>query len=262
MKVRLISDLHTECAPYKIEPHDEDVLIIAGDVSGDFDDTLRMLTDFRDLAPDVHIILILGNHCCYERTINEAVQHWRSVRMHRFYFLEDESVVLQGIRFFGATMWTDLKTDDIYRVEMGLQDFYMIIGLTADSFRVRHYLSKQTLAKVLDTSEEPVVVVAHHLPVQACLDPKYAGSGLDSAFAASDLEDLVAHEKVIYWLHGHTHSSVDITHSGTRILCNPRGRVTMWGEKEIKRENKKFDPNFTFSITEESLNSIKPEQNV
>ncbi len=256
MQVRLISDLHTEMAPFEIKPSGEDVLIIAGDVSPDFSACLQMLTDYRDLAPDIDIIYILGNHCSYDKSIDETIQLWRNVNMAHFHFLENESVVINGIRFFGSTMWTDLKTDDVYRVQSGITDFYRIIGLTPDSWRVRHYHSKKSLSEVLASSVEPVVVITHHLPIQACIDPKYKGlDAMNSAFASTDMEELVANQKVIHWLHGHTHSSVDITHNGTPILCNPRGRVTMWKDKEIKKENKQFDPNLIFTIELNSLDS-------
>jgi hypothetical protein len=39
----------------------------------------------------------------------------------------------------------------------------------------------------------------------------------------SDAERLMGVERVVLWIHGHTHDSFDYTVGGTRVLCNPRG---------------------------------------
>ena len=55
-----------------------------------------------------------------------------------------------------------------------------------------------------------------------CIHPKYHGSKLNNAFA-TNLEYLLCSENVKYWIHGHTHSSIDITIDGCRIIANPKG---------------------------------------
>jgi hypothetical protein len=66
------------------------------------------------------------------------------------------------------------------------------------------------------------VVVTHHAPSRQSIHPRFAGSPLNACFV-SDAERLMGVERVVLWIHGHTHDSFDYTVGGTRVLCNPRG---------------------------------------
>ena len=58
---------------------------------------------------------------------------------------------------------------------------------------------------------------------------------LVSACFASELDYLFG--KMELWVHGHTHDNFDYEVNGTRVICNPRGYVTMNGT-----ENFDFNP--------------------
>lgn len=92
----------------------------------------------------------------------------------------------------------------------------------ADSIAL-HVASRAWLTARL---EEPfagtTVVVTHHLPSSKSVAARYASNLLTPAFA-SDLDGLIAGDRVALWIHGHTHDAFDYEINGTRIVCNPRG---------------------------------------
>ena len=103
-------------------------------------------------------------------------------------------------------------------------------------------------------------MVSHHLPSKHSQDPQYADSLIGPSFYSTDLEDIVGQERIVLWVHGHTHSSMDYMHGRTRVVCNPRGYCNMWRDRVKKRENLHFDEDMVVSIeaTIPSLSSATP----
>ena len=69
------------------------------------------------------------------------------------------------------------------------------------------------------------VVVTHHAPTGASIPERFRAdwqSQLNAAYA-SNLEQMMGGDAVQLWVHGHTHSNVDVEIAGTRVVCNPRG---------------------------------------
>jgi Icc-related predicted phosphoesterase len=68
----------------------------------------------------------------------------------------------------------------------------------------------------------PTIVVTHHLPHPLCVDPRFKTHPLNPAYM-TNLDMYIEEYDIDVWIHGHTHSNVDVEVHGTRILCNPRG---------------------------------------
>lgn len=97
MKLVLISDTHEKHG--KLTVPDGDVLVHAGDLTyrGDFYATLEAAQWLRSL-PHKHKIVIAGNHdYLFEKKNKEA----RGL-MDGLHYLENESVVIEGIKFYGS----------------------------------------------------------------------------------------------------------------------------------------------------------------
>jgi predicted phosphohydrolase len=252
MKVKLISDIHLECCDYAIPYSGEDILIIAGDVSPLLNRTFALINEYLSRANSwAQVILVAGNHDYYSRSLHETDTLLETNQIRRLIYLQNESVVIQGVRFFGATMWTDVAENE-EEVWTGIGDFDHIPDFTIDEFRRRHNESRESLRETLNTSSEPVVVITHHLPTVKSVDPRYANCPVGSSFSATDLDELVHHEKTILWCHGHTHANRDYMDGKTRVLCNPRGNVKMWKNHVKKKENPNFDENFVFELSPRS----------
>jgi len=112
MKIITYSDLHLEFgAEFLLPPDtDADVLVLAGDVI-----TFRDYSPLNDLLNkwEKPVIYVAGNHEYYaappitqaEKEFREwLVEHYPNVK-----FLQNESVTVNGVHFFGGTMWTDFS---------------------------------------------------------------------------------------------------------------------------------------------------------
>jgi hypothetical protein len=150
--------------------------------------------------------------------------------------LDCESVVLDGVRFLGATLWTDFRATgnavfaqfearrhmtDYRRIRAGGQRSLRPSDTVAEHNRARAFLS-ECLAQRFDG---PTVVVTHHAPSPRSLAPQFRQlhAHVNAAYV-SDLEGMM-HPGVALWIHGHTHRTYDYRLGATRVLCNPRGYV-------------------------------------
>jgi predicted phosphohydrolase len=254
MKIKLLSDLHLELAPYSISKGDEDILILAGDISPNTEKSIELITNYLTDNPTNTVIYILGNHDYYGHTIKETYDFWEHVNLSRFHYLQNTSIVINGYRFFGSTLWTDMNNYDMKTVlasSICINDYHQIKEniqteiFTPTKTYIIHNKSKEILIDILNTSKEPVVVITHHLPSYKSIHPKYSHLSDTNGAYASHLDDLV---KLSYmWMHGHTHSSFDYKIGDTRVICNPRGYCKK-GFDYIKKENKRFDDNFIIEI--------------
>lgn len=243
MKIKLLSDLHLEFSDFTISYDGEDILILAGDISPSFESGLRLVQEYLKAAKNSEVILVLGNHDYYHSDLNTVEQKWRNVRLDHFHYLQNDSVVIKGTRFYGTTLWTDMNNADERSMAICkrcINDFYKIKDFTPPRFVATHLVARQNLKQALENSPEPVIVVTHHLPSYKSIAPKYAGCAFNPGFACTDMDDLVQHPKVKLWCHGHTHQNVDYFHGATRVVCNPRGYVQKLQDHE-KRENQNFN---------------------
>ena len=242
MKLWIISDLHLEYEElaWPLIAPDADVCVVAGDVMPGCAKAVRWLGE--NVALHMPVIFVAGNHEFYGDFIAEgrkagAVEEsmWPGV-----HFLANDAKVLDGVRFVGATLWTDFaygaKTAaDIAWNERSaeglLPDYRAIHGksslnpdpLTAAQIADMHAYSRGFIEQLLAIPfDGPTVVVTHHAPHPGSVSEQFRGSGLNPAFV-SDLSDVIERGRPELWVHGHMHQSFDYRVGGTRIVCNPRG---------------------------------------
>lgn len=228
MRIHLISDLHLSFAPYFPEALDVDVVILAGDI----DIKTRGVVWAREMFPG-HVLYVPGNHEFYGGHLEKTLEKMRTEKSDRVHVLDMDEIIIDGVRFLGATMWTDYSSmgnvADSARYAHGrMNDFSQIrtadyrrirpADLIARSQRTRNWLK----AKLREENEGPTVVITHHAPSLLSLgnDPR-SKSALDAAYANS-WDDMMGSD-IALWVHGHSHLAVDYEIEGTRIVCNPRG---------------------------------------
>ncbi|MES2950482.1 MAG: metallophosphoesterase [Pseudomonadota bacterium] len=267
MLIQYASDLHLEFLERRysdarlIEPAPgAEVLILAGDIHH----ADRAVEVFGDWPCPV--IYVAGNHESYGTDILKVHARIRESILARsggqaFHFLENDAVVIGGVRFLGATLWTDYKLMDdrftqaasMRNAKVGLNDHRMItLGGErfdpADALSLhwgsRTWLAQQLDKKVdstLDGFDTTVVVTHHGCHPQSC-HPRYAGDPMNPAFV-SNLRDLVV--RADFWVHGHVHDSFDYAVGACRVMANPAGYVRNLGSAlgpwEFQQENPGFD---------------------
>lgn len=205
-----------------------DVLIIAGDVQNSPDNAIVELCVIaqRTRRP---IVFVPGNHDCFGSTLAEQFDGLSSGTV--CVLSAGQSVAIEGIRFVGATLWTDFGlADDRYASESWaakhMPEYQHVRradgGLIwpAD-ISAAHREHRDAIEDVLATPfAGSTVVVSHHAPSRRSI----AGAvDIPDAAFASDLEPMILRHQPDFWVHGHVHQHHDYRIGNTRILANPRG---------------------------------------
>lgn len=110
MKIISYSDLHLEFGTDFKPPADSDadVMILAGDIITfrDYKPLTRFLSDWQK-----PVLFVAGNHEYYTNTAmykeNQRFKEWLATKHSNVIFLQDEATTIDGVHFFGGTMWTD-----------------------------------------------------------------------------------------------------------------------------------------------------------
>lgn len=234
-KLWILSDLHRDhgaLASTETPPADADIAVIAGDVVDD-----RFLVDLSKKLP---VVFVAGNHEFYGHALGERSELLEGLPIH---FLDDRSVMIDGIRFIGSTLWTDYNGGDpaaMYAARHGMNDHRRIKWQKDPWMRFRpeeaaalHGNAMNFLLDELPGDDlRPTVVVTHHAPSAKSVHQRFAGQVLNYAYY-SNLDNLVAHSGAALWVHGHVHNNFDYQIGETRVLCNPCG---------YPGENKEFNP--------------------
>lgn len=190
-------------------------------------------------------VYVAGNHEFYGGAVKEGLEdgHAAAARFPNVHFLENDFVIIDGIRFIGATLWTDFRIEGhpelaMWHARDRMNDYRKIAlqrkpwqrFLPQSAYRM-HQDSRLFIETALKSDQITTVVITHHLPHPASIPARFEGDLLNAAYA-SDLSELIEAGRPALWIHGHTHDSYDYRIDGSRILCNPRG---------YENENKGFD---------------------
>lgn len=233
MKIKILSDLHMEFwndgdAIHSLNsPHIDTVLIIAGDLHVG-KESMVALTKLRNCYRA--IVYVPGNHEYYGNDFETLSREFSAFNSNNVHILNPGTVTIGNTHFIGATLWSDLAKGDIAAMDAArdnMNDFYMIKyrdrRLSTFQYRRLHYYDLEYLESTLPGyPAERTIVVTHHMPSYHCVHADYEGSPLNPAFT-SDLDWLIEREKPRIWVHGHTHSSLDIIIGETSVICNPFG---------------------------------------
>lgn len=228
-----ISDLHTEFwngrSLYSF-PHDIDIVISAGDTGVG----VNGLQWLREQFPHSRIVAIAGNHEFWGADHQEQLffLHEEAARLG-IDFLEDEVVVINDIKFIGATLWTDFAIMGNQPLAMlnardMVKDFHMIshngLPITPDYLLGIHEASRLFIETELGDILHPgkTYVVTHHAPSSQSINQAFKDSFTNACFA-SNMDNVLAYLGPDMWQHGHTHSSFDYMVNHTRVICNPLG---------------------------------------
>ena len=231
MKIQLASDLHFEFLDAQQEQKvldmftgEADVLVLAGDIV-----PLRSIDQVRSILGALcdryaHVVYVPGNHEYYNTEPESARLLLGAVanEIHNLKVLKNSYLSLNGVKFFGGTMWfPDLE--DNFKFKKQLNDFCCITGLEPWCYEQNAEFRKWARAMIT----EDTIVVSHHSPSFRSVPARFAdrvpgGPGVNRFFV-SDEETLISALQPRLWLHGHTHDPFDYMLGNTRVVCNPLG---------------------------------------
>ena len=263
MKLQLLSDLHLEVHPH-FSPSPApgaDVLVLAGDIGSyqpgsqlaDGDFGLARFSPLPQYAGwPTPVVFVPGNHEYDGQDFDTAHARLRRTCYRLgLIWLERESVVLQGVRLVGTTLWSDFDAlaghgaDASQGQRLKLRekafraaDFYLrktggtrhgepfLAAQLREQALVCQAWLREALARPFDGA---TVAVTHFAPSLCSADPRY-GMTPGTAGFCNALDDCLPLARL--WLHGHLHAPSDYLASGThadgnswscRVVANPLG---------------------------------------
>jgi len=297
MKIAVASDVHLEFSDLDLHNDENaDVLILGGDIFvaddcknfGYVDEQIMVATPsmlargqrYRDFLKRCserfpQVILIMGNHEHYHGDYAETANIIRTLvgEFSNIHFLDKEWRVINGVLFFGGTLWTDMNNEDPKTLSYiaGMMNDYRGVKNSSKkvSFRVPDMAKDESDAWTFkqrpaqfqpeDSVEDhkaflkeldavlalhpnlPTVVVGHHAPSKASTHPRYKTEVIMNGAYSTNLDNFILDRRQIkLWTHGHTHEDFDYMIGTTRVVCNPRGyigyeqRADTWQPKLIE----------------------------
>lgn len=277
MKLRIVSDLHTEFFNYnnflrilaryipKMEDDHNTILCIAGDLG-------LLHKPHTIIKPLVYlskrfkqVVLVNGNHSFYHNNYIDRFNEWISENElpTNVHFLDDDWVELYGVKFIGSVLWTDIDKSNPVTMRMveGRMNDYQFIhksklpipelsSLYSTSY-VNDCFKPLDGIKLFNTSKEFIfnqvkdhkkcVVITHHLPTYAAICNDYKGDHISPAYASELSEGILDNPNIKLWIHGHTHTTQVIDIGDTKVVCNALGYHN-------ERMNKLYDNTLTMEI--------------
>jgi len=263
MKIQLLSDLHLEVHPQFVpEPApDADLLVLAGDI-GSYQNDSQVAGDnfglerFSPLPQwggwPTPVVFVPGNHEYDMQDFDAAHDRLRrTCDRLGLLWLERETLVLDGVRFVGTTLWSNF---DALADHEQCTDLTRRLRLRQKAFRAANFYLAKTgttragtpwlaepmreqalacMAWLEDALARPfdgaTVAITHFAPSLRSADPRY-GLAPGTAGFCNALDHLLP--RATLWLHGHLHAPSDYTVQGQqadgtpwqcRVVANPLG---------------------------------------
>ena len=262
MRLQIFSDLHIDVVggfTPRLAPG-ADIVIMPGDVC---EGVLKGMTFLRTHIPrPTPILFVMGNHEFYNHGLYEERQLAAEVaQKHDITVLDDAVAVIDGVRFVGATLWTDfclggegMQVINMMTARDRMNDYRAIslqikpwARFTPEASVALHRRSRAFIWEALEHPfDGPTVVVTHHAPHAKSVHTRFDRSDVNPAYV-SDQTAMIARFKPALWVHGHVHNSFDYRVADTRVVSNPRG---------YGAENAAFDPALVVELTPPAFFSV------
>lgn len=312
-KLAIISDLHQEMLretdrrisehPFTVfDPDREmtepfDIIAILGDVDVPLTRSLQWISQRFSGVP---VLYVPGNHDFYQddddRDSGDRYTLWDQQYRGRelaeklgIHLLMDDTVVLDGVRYIGGTLWTDMATvgrgmlhSKMREAESGrnvrMNDYHLIKRRSEkDPSKFKKLRAAQTIEEFVKTRsyiedvlkqpfDGPTAVLTHHAPHPEGLrreseekDPEFSTF---SYCYASNLTSTIERLAPDLWAHGHIHGFKEYSVGSTKLVRNARGHA--WSDDFTKKSDqvttgqlkRGFNPNYRIDL--QPQNQPKP----
>lgn len=253
LRIAYCSDLHLECEINTRKKVDgllnngirntctANILVLGGDVvpahsiiSGSCDKFFTSIS--REFGS---IVYIFGNHEYYDGYFYEDAEKVKTYlkRWENIHLLDKNFVEIEGISFFGATLWTNMNREDpliMFNSKRMMNDYRCIRKTSEEKYTISYddtiNTHKETLNQLTQflKLKNRCVIVTHHAPSFQSVQEKYrTGSAMNSSYYYfSDLDYIMKeNDHIAFWIHGHMHDKFEYEINKTKVLCNPRGYI-------------------------------------
>lgn len=239
MKIQYISDIHLEfwtneellCS----FPKEAEILVLAGDIG--YVNSKIYIKFLKQCSEKFeYVIIIMGNHEYYNGCISQTEKKLKEFLLNysNIYFLQNSSIEIEGIIFYGCTLWTHIPTMKINTIKNLMSDYKFICDeannlITPFLTNELHWSQLEHMIEFLDhikiESYKPVIIITHHCPI---MNPNTLKNNIiDNLTLAfyNELDDLLIeyNKQIKAWIYGHTHHACNIVYHNVKIVSNPMG---------------------------------------
>jgi len=250
LSFQLMSDLHLEFFD-RLEGRPQfsfkvaaPILALLGDIGQAKRSTYEAFLALQSTRYE-HVIILAGNHEYYnnDEDVDTILKAMRAVcaKFANVHFLQQDALVLGGVRFIGATLWSFVEAKRKAAVRNGLNDYRLIHvrdaqtqklrSVTVDETNAWHQADLAFIEKEIAAGKaagQQIVVFTHHTPsLENTSAPEHDGSPINCAFSTNLHHLFGPHVQV--WAFGHTHFSSDQLIGGTRVVSNQLGYTYQGG---------------------------------
>ncbi|OJX11309.1 MULTISPECIES: hypothetical protein [Delftia] len=250
LRLQLVSDLHLEQnglqAPFTVRPG-VDLVVLAGSVAG----CMLGMEFARALKVSVLYVPGIREHAGLEVDQTTMVMKFEAIGS-KVKVLQNDSVVIGGVRFLGTTLWPDFGSPvHLGRLALAMSPYEDIRHkgkpIPYAALLWHHNCAVAWLAKRLaQPFKGPTVVVSHHAPhpkstpLQGPIDPIAQPN-------QSRLTELM--QSAAIWLHGGVSVACDYRIGATRVAANPFGSPTDRGYPySIVPGSNGYDPELVIDV--------------
>lgn len=239
MRVAFISDIHMDMYRHMttgfLYDASWDVLVVAGD-TGSASQMMALLEDVADNCPHNHIIAVTGNHEYYDngetvQQTDQRIREWLENIPNVSVLMHGEHVVIDGVSFVGATLWSDIanelgadkKLAAEFAAQNTINDFVYINapngGITVNEMRDLFYMDREGIIESLLVTENPTktVVITHFSPTIDYRNTDFRIGPLSYYFSGT-MDGVIRTFEPAVWISGHTHSNIDELEYGNTML--------------------------------------------
>jgi Icc-related predicted phosphoesterase len=189
-KIVAFSDLHGQYSKKLtgwFNNHPADILLFAGDLQkNNFDDGKEFL-QWLDKLPYEHKVLTFGNHDCNYRYVLDQAKLYNNI-----HFLFNQSIILEGIKFFGSPNSRIFGSWSFMNTEKELKDIY-------------------------DTVPDDTNILITHTPAFEILDLTCSGESAGSYSLRKRIKEL---KYLKYHIVGHIHEGYGAISEGDLKIFN------------------------------------------
>lgn len=252
LSVDIVSDLHIDqwdpnlnikykCGEVKDKPIDwsklqkNEILIIAGDVSDDLNETMKYLDHVSQFYKK--ILFVDGNH---EHVNNYPDLYSKEeikskIKNEKVVYLTSENFILNGVAFIGSCGWWDhseIKEYSYFKdwiphlTKKQNEEFCLNVKTEA----IKHAKDIEERIKELESNNEvnEIVVVTHCVPLLEFCDKGSESTELNKNFTAILNKK---YSKLKSWVFGHTHQHFNKKVDNVLFRANGRGRPEDWNRE-------------------------------
>ena len=235
IKCFVLSDIHLEMLTAKqiddffkeltlrVDKHNPDVIVMAGDVTS-LHNRVRLQTTFQRFS-DLHrpMVYVAGNHEYYKYSITKGkteLEELSKAFSNLHVLTSGTKVDINGVGFVGDTLWYPKSKD--WRLNGGITDHRLI----SDHQREVHRCYEDFVSKCVPTISKDCIVVTHHMPFNGCINQKFQDDPYNHFFMTDCSRFIDIYNAPRAWIHGHGHDPVDlILPTDTRVFSNPMAYV-------------------------------------